>query len=255
MAPHSLTGTMSRQAVLIGSTGSSSRAYDWHRLHAAAIDSHLDRERRVLPLREPATRASKRLFDILASASLLALLSPLFLALAVLAKRDGGPVLFGHRRVGLRGRSFKCWKFRTMVPNAEAVLARLLASDPEARTEWERDFKLRDDPRITKVGRFLRTTSLDELPQLLNVLTGDMSLVGPRPIVQDEVRRYGAAFHDYARCRPGITGVWQISGRNDTGYGERVRLDRDYARNWSFLSDLRVLLRTPSAVLRRDGAY
>jgi lipopolysaccharide/colanic/teichoic acid biosynthesis glycosyltransferase len=142
-----------------------------------------------------------------------------------------------------------------MVPNAEAVLARLLATDPAARAEWERDFKLRDDPRVTKVGRFLRTTSLDELPQLLNVLAGDMSLVGPRPIVADEVRRYGAAFHDYSRCRPGITGVWQISGRNDTGYGERVRLDRDYARNWSFLSDLRVLLRTPSAVLRRDGAY
>lgn len=254
MAPQSVSGTFQRQGVLIGSANAS-RGYDWHRLHAAAIDHHLDHERRYTALREPATRFSKRVFDIVAAASLLALLSPVFVILAVLAKRDGGPVLFGHRRVGARGRPFKCWKFRTMVPNAEAVLARLLATDPKAREEWERDFKLRDDPRITKVGRFLRTTSLDELPQLLNVLAGDMSLVGPRPIVQDEVRRYGAAFHDYARCRPGITGVWQISGRNDTGYGERVQLDKEYARNWSFLSDLRVLLRTPSVVLRRDGAY
>lgn len=254
MASQAFTAPLSRQAVLVGASAGG-RGYDWHRLHAAAIDQHLDRERRPAVRQNPATRISKRLFDIAASASLLALLSPLFLTLAVLAKRDGGPVLFGHRRVGARGQPFKCWKFRTMVPNAEAVLTRLLATDPAARAEWERDFKLRDDPRVTKVGRFLRTTSLDELPQLLNVLAGDMSLVGPRPIVADEVRRYGAAFHDYSRCRPGITGVWQISGRNDTGYGERVRLDRDYARNWSFLSDLRVLLRTPSAVLRRDGAY
>ncbi|MFV3129077.1 sugar transferase [Niveispirillum sp. KHB5.9] len=254
MAPQSLSSTFPRQGVLTGSAGSG-RGYDWHRLHAAAIDQRQTREPRSRALREPATRISKRMFDIAAAGTLLALLSPMFLVLAVIAKRDGGPMLFGHRRVGARGRTFKCWKFRTMVPNAEAVLARLLATDPKAREEWERDFKLRDDPRVTKIGRFLRTTSLDELPQLLNVLAGDMSLVGPRPIVQDEVRRYGAAFHDYARCRPGITGVWQISGRNDTGYGERVELDKEYARNWTFFSDLRVLLRTPAVVLRRDGAY
>ena len=131
----------------------------------------------------------------------------------------------------------------------------MAGQDAEARAEWERDFKLRNDPRITPIGRFLRSTSLDELPQLINVLVGDMSLVGPRPIVADEVPRYGAAFHDYARCRPGITGIWQVSGRNDTGYTQRVQLDQHYARNWSFAADLVVLLRTPVAVLRRSGAY
>lgn len=253
MAPQSFTATLSRNSLLT-SGGATDRGYDWHRLHAAAIDHHLDRERRPRML-EPATRVSKRLFDIVGASLLLTLLSPLFLVIAIQARRDGGPVLFGHRRIGARGRTFKCWKFRTMVPDAEAVLARLLASDPEARAEWERDFKLRNDPRITPIGRFLRTTSLDELPQLINVLAGEMSLVGPRPIVRDEVKRYGAAFHDYSRCRPGITGVWQISGRNDVGYGERVQLDRDYARNWSFVNDLRLLLRTPQVVLRRSGAY
>lgn len=253
MAPQSFTATLSRSSLLT-SGGPADRGYDWHRLHAVAIDHHLDRERRPRML-EPATRVSKRLFDIVGASLLLSLLSPLFLVIAIQARRDGGPVLFGHRRIGARGRTFKCWKFRTMVPDAEAVLARLLASDPEARAEWERDFKLRNDPRITPIGRFLRTTSLDELPQLINVLAGEMSLVGPRPIVRDEVKRYGAAFHDYSRCRPGITGVWQISGRNDVGYGERVQLDRDYARNWSFVNDLRLLLRTPQVVLRRSGAY
>lgn len=253
MAPQYFTGTLSRSG-LSASSAAVDRGYDWHRLHAAAIDSHLDRERRPR-MREPATRISKRLFDIVGASLLLALLSPLFLIIAIRAKQDGGPVLFGHRRIGAQGRTFKCWKFRTMVPDAEAVLARLLANDPEARAEWERDFKLRNDPRITPIGGFLRTTSLDELPQLINVLAGEMSLVGPRPIVRDEVKRYGAAFHDYSRCRPGITGVWQISGRNDVGYGERVRLDRDYARNWSFLNDLRLLLRTPLVVLGRSGAY
>lgn len=253
MAPQSFTNTLSRNAALM-SAGPAHRGYDWNRLHAAAIDNHLDRERRSRML-DPATRISKRLLDIVGASVLLTLLSPLFIVIAVQMRRDGGPILFGHRRIGMRGRPFKCWKFRTMVPDAEAVLARLLATDPAARAEWERDFKLRNDPRITPMGRFLRTTSLDELPQLLNVLTGEMSLVGPRPIVRDEVPRYGAAFHDYSRCRPGITGVWQISGRNDVGYGERVQLDRAYARNWSFLHDIRVLLRTPVAVLRRSGAY
>ena len=228
---------------------------DWRVLHAAAMDRSLLDRKRLASLREPARRYSKRLFDIATASLLLALLLPLLLAVTALISRDGGKILFGHRRIGAQGRSFKCWKFRSMVPNAESVLREGLDNDPEARAEWERDFKLRNDPRITPVGRFLRSTSLDELPQLLNVLAGEMSLVGPRPIVADEVPRYGAAFHDYTRCRPGITGIWQVSGRNDTGYTQRVRLDQHYARNWSFAADLAVLLRTPIAVLRRSGAY
>ena|SRR5579859_2467560 len=228
---------------------------DWRLLHAAAIDRCQVDRKRLASLKEPARRLSKRAFDIAASSLLLALLSPLLLAIIALIARDGGKVLFGHRRIGAQGRTFKCLKFRSMVPNAEAVLREVLEKDPEARAEWERDFKLRNDPRITPIGNFLRSTSLDELPQLINVLLGDMSLVGPRPIVADEVPRYGAAFHDYTSCRPGITGIWQISGRNDTGYTKRVQLDQHYARNWSFTADIVVLLRTPIAVLRRSGAY
>jgi len=229
--------------------------HDWRRLHAAAMDRILLDRKRLASFKEPARRYSKRLFDIAVALLLLALLSPLLLAVTALIVRDGGKILFGHRRIGAQGRAFKCWKFRSMVPNAEAVLKQLLEESEEARAEWERDFKLRNDPRITPIGRFLRSTSLDELPQLINVLAGDMSLVGPRPIVADEVARYGAAFHDYTSCRPGITGIWQISGRNDTGYTQRVQLDQHYARNWSFAADLAVLLRTPIAVLRRSGAY
>jgi len=228
---------------------------DWRRLHAAAMDRALLDRSRLASLKEPANRVSKRMLDILGASALLVLLSPLLLAVTLLILRDGGKVLFGHRRVGAGGRSFKCWKFRTMVPNAEAVLRDLLERDPEARREWEKDFKLRNDPRITPIGKFLRTTSLDELPQLINVLAGEMSLVGPRPIVTDEIVRYGAAFHDYTRCRPGITGVWQISGRNDTGYRQRVHLDQQYARQSTLGGDIAILLRTPVAVLRRSGAY
>jgi undecaprenyl-phosphate galactose phosphotransferase len=252
MGQHYFAAVAARPGVLVSSTPSL-RHYDWHRLHAAAIDNNRDKPSG--PVRLPAARLRKRLLDIAGAGALLTLLSPLFIVIIALTLRSGGPVFFGHRRIGASGQPFKCWKFRTMVPDADRVLARLLATDPEARAQWERDFKLRNDPRVTPVGKFLRSTSLDELPQLFNVLMGDMSLVGPRPIVNDEIRRYGAAFHDYVRCRPGITGIWQISGRNDVGYGERVQMDRDYARNWSLLRDLRVLLRTPSAVLRRSGAY
>ena len=233
----------------------SGNRFDWRLLHAAAMDRALLDRSRLAPLKEPARRISKRMLDILGASALLALLSPLLLAVTLLILRDGGNVLFGHRRIGAGGKSFKCWKFRTMVPDAESVLKELLARDPEARREWETDFKLRDDPRITPVGKFLRSTSLDELPQLINVLTGEMSLVGPRPIVTDEIARYGAAFHDYTRCRPGITGVWQVSGRNDTGYRRRVHLDQQYARQSTLGGDIAILLRTPVAVLRRSGAY
>lgn len=228
---------------------------DWGILHAAAIDHSLVNRGQAQPRQEPASRISKRLFDIVATLALLAILAPFLLVVALLARRDGGAALFGHRRIGAHGVPFTCLKFRTMAPNAQDVLAKLLATDPEARAEWERSFKLKHDPRVTPVGRFLRESSLDELPQLFNVLAGDMSLVGPRPIVTEEIARYGEAFHDYARCRPGITGLWQVSGRNDVDYRQRVQLDRSYARQWSFLQDLMLLLRTPLAVLRRRGAY
>jgi exopolysaccharide production protein ExoY len=197
----------------------------------------------------------KRAFDIVGALLLIVGFAPLLLLLAMIISLDGGPALFRHRRIGAGGRSFKCWKFRSMVVDAEAALAQTLATDPLARREWARDFKLRNDPRITPLGQFLRKSSLDELPQLFNVIAGDMSLIGPRPIVTDEIGRYGAAFADYAACRPGLTGLWQVSGRNDIDYAERVAIDRRYARTWSFWGDIAILFRTVGVVLRHSGAY
>lgn len=199
---------------------------------------------------------SKRILDVIFSATLLVLLLPLFAAIAVAIKLTSrGPVLFGHRRIGLSGAFFTAWKFRTMLQNGEAVLERYLEENPEARAEWERDRKLRNDPRVNAVGRILRQTSLDELPQLWNVLCNEMSLVGPRPIVQAEVDRYGEAFDLYTRVKGGLTGLWQISGRNDTSYEERIRLDALYVRNWSVWLDLFILYRTIGALIFRNGAY
>ncbi len=226
----------------------------WSRMHAAAVDrSFIDRASNSVVA--PAMQFTKRAFDFIVCSALIVGLSPALLLIAYLAQLDGGPVLFGHRRIGQNGQSFVCWKFRTMVMNADQVLQQVLETDPEAKAEWNACFKLKQDPRITRIGKFLRTTSLDELPQLLNVLKGEMSLVGPRPIVADEVRRYGAAFHDYARCRPGITGLWQVSGRSDVDYGGRVRLDQQYARGWSLITDIKVLWKTASVVIQRKGAY
>lgn len=228
--------------------------HHWSRLHAAAVDRSLVERATTIDI-APAKQTTKRTFDFVLGLLLIVALSPALLLIAYLARRDGGPVLFGHRRIGEDGRSFVCWKFRTMVMDADRVLERVLATDPAARAEWETSYKLKRDPRITPVGRFLRTTSLDELPQLFNVVKGEMSLVGPRPIVADEVRRYGAAYHDYTRCRPGITGIWQVSGRSDVDYGGRVRLDQQYARGWSLGTDLKVLWKTVFVVLQRKGAY
>jgi len=168
---------------------------------------------------------------------------------------DGGPVLFAHRRIGRYGETFRCLKFRSMAVDAEARLERLLATDAAARREWEADHKLRDDPRVSPIGAFLRKTSLDELPQLLNVIRGEMSLVGPRPVVQAEAQKYGRKFAHYCAVRPGITGLWQVSGRNDVSYGRRVALDVLYARHKSLRLDLAILLRTVPAVLFRSGSY
>jgi len=206
-------------------------------------------------LSPPALRRSKRAFDLVVASLLIILFGPLLLLIALAVRLDGGPALFGHRRCGAAGTSFRCWKFRSMVVDAETVLARTLASDPEARAEWDRDFKLRNDPRVTRLGNFLRKSSLDELPQLFNVLKGEMSLVGPRPIVAAEVERYGAAMEEYRACKPGITGLWQVSGRNDVDYAERVELDRRYAWTWSLKGDVMILIRTLGVVARRSGAY
>ena len=199
-------------------------------------------------------RLVKRSFDIIASFLLLAALAPLMLFIAMKVRADGGPSVFGHTRIGRDGREFKCLKYRTMVQNSADILANLLATNEDARREWQTDFKLKNDPRITPIGRFLRRTSLDELPQLLNVLRGEMSLVGPRPVVRDELSRYGEVLAHYLKVRPGMTGLWQISGRSDVGYDQRVMLDRWYVQNWSLWSDLVILIRTVRVVLRSEGA-
>jgi len=194
--------------------------------------------------------------DFTLALALLLVLAPIMLLVALpIVLRDGRSPFYGHRRYGKNGRTFLCYKFKSMAPDADARLARLLASDPRARAEWHRDHKLRDDPRVTTVGRFIRKTSLDELPQLFNILRGEMSLVGPRPIVAAEVRRYGRHFTHYCSMRPGITGIWQISGRNDVGYRRRVAMDSLMARRMSPRLYARVLVGTARSVLTRHGAY
>lgn len=198
----------------------------------------------------------KRSFDVAAALLGLLALSPFLLLTALLIRRSTrGPVFYSQTRRGRNGELFRAWKFRTMVPGADKVLAAHLAAHPELRREWERDHKLKQDPRVTAIGRLLRKTSLDELPQLWNVLRGEMSLVGPRPIVDDEIPKYGAKYALYKKVRPGISGLWQVSGRNNTTYEERVGFDEYYVRNWSPWLDLYILGRTVKVVLTGDGAY
>ena len=199
--------------------------------------------------------AAKRVFDIVGTLILAIVFSPLMLVIWLLMPRNGGSVIYKHRRIGKDGKAFECLKFRTMVPNAEEVLQQLLQSDPQAKAEWVSDHKLRNDPRITPVGRFLRRTSLDELPQLWNVIRGEMSLVGPRPVIKEELLRYGRNVGAYFAARPGITGLWQVTGRNDTDYRRRVALDTYYVRNQNLLLDLYILVKTTGVVLGGNGAY
>lgn len=197
----------------------------------------------------------KRGVDVGTALLLLAILAPLLVLLFVAVRLDGGKALFGHPRVGRNGQAFRCLKFRSMRPDADAALAELLRTDPKARAEWEATRKLRRDPRVTALGRFLRVSSLDELPQLFNVLRGDMSLVGPRPVTEDELSTYyGADASWYVQVRPGLTGPWQVSGRSGIGYAERVRLDVDYVRNPSVRRDLALMGKTVGAVLKGRGA-
>jgi lipopolysaccharide/colanic/teichoic acid biosynthesis glycosyltransferase len=200
--------------------------------------------------------AVKRAMDILGAGALLLAALPVFLVIAALVKLDGGKVFYAHERVGRGGRLFGCLKFRSMVADSDRRLAALLATDPAARAEWDATRKLKNDPRVTMIGRFLRASSLDELPQIINVLKGDMSLVGPRPVQASELAAfYGAAAQHYMAVRPGITGPWQVSGRSDTSYAQRVALDVAYVTHPSILADVKILLRTPAAVLARRGAY
>lgn len=193
--------------------------------------------------------------NIVSAAVLLLLVSPLMAYVAWRIWRvDGAPILFGHYRVGREGQLFRCWKFRTMVRRADQALQDLLQQDPAARAQWEREHKLDNDPRITAIGQFLRRTSLDELPQLFNVLFGQMRLVGPRPIVVQELRRYGAYKHHYLSVAPGMTGLWQVSGRNNTSYEERIQLDRRYVEARTVWLDCAILLRTAHVVVTGHGA-
>ena len=206
-------------------------------------------------LARPFSRLLKSAFDQVGACVLLILLAPLMITLAVLVRADGGPAFYRHRRIGAGGRTFECIKFRSMCFDADAVLRRLLAKDVRAAGEWAASQKLSSDPRITTVGRFLRRSSLDELPQLFNVLRGEMSLVGARPIVQDEISRYGCDIEYYYAAKPGLTGLWQVSGRSDTSYAERVRLDVWYVRNWTLWHDIAILFRTIPVVFLQRGAH
>ena len=207
-------------------------------------------------LARPLNRIVKTIFDYVLTLVGTICISPILLLIAAWIYHDSpGPVIFKHTRIGKDGKPFPCYKFRSMCVDAKEKLAELLANDPAAREEWERDFKLKNDPRITKSGAFLRKTSLDELPQIFNVLKGEMSLVGPRPIIQEELERYGEFVGDYLMVKPGITGMWQVSGRSDIEYAERVQLDTWYVRNWSVWIDVVLLFKTFAVVLMRKGAY
>jgi len=202
------------------------------------------------------SKLTKRTFDFALAVFGGALILPCIAIVALVVKCSSrGPVFYGHGRIGKGGRRFRAWKFRTMVENADKMLERCLRADPKLQAEWAATHKLRNDPRVTKVGLFLRRTSLDELPQIWNVIRGEMSLVGPRPVVRHEIPKYGEEFDLYQQVKPGITGLWQVSGRSEVGYDQRVALDVHYVRNWSVWLDVYILSKTAGAVLRKRGAY
>lgn len=198
-------------------------------------------------------RFGKRVLDLILTAIALPLFLPLIAILYFIARRDGGPAFYGHERVGKDGVRFKCWKVRSMVVDSETRLREHLESDAEAAAEWERDHKLTHDPRITRFGAFIRKTSLDELPQILNVIKGEMSFVGPRPVVSEELPRYGSKLNWYLAQKPGITGLWQVSGRNDVSYDERVDMDVSYVNRCSLALDVEIVFRTAFTMLARTG--
>jgi len=202
------------------------------------------------------TSVAKRAVDLVLAIPLLILISPLMLIVAVMVKLgDKGPALFVQQRCGVNGAMFPCMKFRTMRVDAAERLERLLATDQAAADEWAKYQKLKRDPRITLIGGFLRKSSLDELPQLLNIIRGDMSVIGPRPITSGEIYRYGQNFHYYSAVRPGVLGLWQVNGRNSLTYDQRVEMDIQYSRDWTFISDIKIFLKAIPAVLFGKDAY
>lgn len=229
-------------------------------LYGAEIDHFFGNDQLVLRLNNNLARSTnalvKRIFDLICVISGLILLAPFFITIALVIKISAkSKVFYLHRRIGKHGKPFYCIKFQSMYSNSNELLHELLASDPQIKAEWEQSFKLKNDPRVTPIGRWLRKTSLDELPQLFNVLIGNMSLVGPRPIVQQEVERYQDGFYYYQLVLPGISGLWQVSGRSETDYSDRVRLDAWYVKNWSLWYDVVILVKTIGVVLKRTGAY
>lgn len=202
----------------------------------------------------PLGGSPKRVMDLTVAILALVAAAPIMLVVALILWLSAGQVMFSHRRVGFAGKPFNCYKFRSMIANSEEVLKAHLAANPEAAIEWEQTHKLRNDPRVTFLGHMLRKSSIDELPQLFNVIRGEMSCVGPRPIVSEELQHYGDHAGEYLTVRPGLTGLWQVSGRSNVGYGDRVALDSYYVKNWSPTLDVVILLRTVIAVMRLDQA-
>lgn len=223
---------------------------------AAAHRADMDRPASVRRVAGPVGGWAKRMVDLLFVTLALPIVFPMMLALAILIKmNDGGPILYSHRRIGYAGRSFPCYKFRSMVRHSDRLLERYLAEDPEMARQWREYRKLRRDPRVTPFGKFLRKSSLDELPQLINVLCGDMSIIGPRPITDEELQKYSSYAEDYLAARPGLTGLWQVTGRSTTTFAERIFMDHTYVRGWSFEMDMKILFRTPKAMFRTTQAY
>jgi exopolysaccharide production protein ExoY len=223
---------------------------------ALSLSDNVAESHRYVPYARPLGGLAKRCIDVVVGAIALVVFLPIFGLVAIaISLLDGRPVLYGHQRVGFGRRPFKCLKFRTMVNHGDEVLDRYLRAHPEAEHEWLATRKLKNDPRTTALGTVLRKLSLDELPQLINVLRGEMSIVGPRPIVVDELKMYGADAHYYFQVRPGLTGEWQVSGRTDSSYDGRVALDRAYVENWSMRKDVHIMLKTVPAVLTTRGSY
>lgn len=222
---------------------------------ARALDESLIDDDALQGLPGAGDYSLKRLFDVVSASLLLVFVAPLLIVAALAIRlQDGEKAIYAQTRYGLNGRAFRCLKLRSMVPNAAEKLEAVLDSDPEARREWELTQKLTNDPRVTKIGKFIRATSIDELPQLINIIRGDMSVVGPRPIQFSEFAKYGDDLAHYCSVRPGLTGLWQVSGRSNIGYPERVAMDKRYVQTQSFWGDLKIIFRTIPAVLASDGA-
>lgn len=221
------------------------------------LDASAPESLRTVTKRSGASMVTKRAVDVAGALIFFTLFGFIYLVVwALVLWTTGRPGIYRHRRVGRNGKEFDCLKFRSMLPNSDEILVELLKSDPAAKSEWESNFKLREDPRITRFGKFIRKTSLDELPQFWNVLRGDMSLVGPRPVVRKELENfYGMSARVYEKVKPGITGPWQIGGRSNLSYPERIALDCGYANSWSVAGDFRILWKTVKVVLTGHGSY